>query len=83
MYDLANNLILLLHLQVCCIQDGSIAEGLLLYNAEKERGLLEVCCYNRARRIYADTALPNKRRIWLGLYRQFKEDSYRHSGDDE
>jgi hypothetical protein len=27
MYPLANNLVILLHLQVCSIQDDSIAEG--------------------------------------------------------
>jgi hypothetical protein len=53
------------------------------YMALEERGLVKVCRYDRARWIHADTAPPKKRRIQLGLYKQFQEDSYRHGGDDE
>jgi hypothetical protein len=52
MHPLANSLIVLLHLQVCRIQDDTIAEGrvkgkdrfhaegLLLHGTEKKRGLV-------------------------------------------
>jgi hypothetical protein len=92
---LANNLILL-YLQVCRIQDESItkgrvegknrihAEGLHYVALEKKRRLgLEVCRLDGAGWIHADTALLMNWRTWPRLYRRFKEDSYRHSADDE
>jgi len=60
MYLLANNLIVLLYLQVCCTLDDSIAEGRVNRNTDfmqrasyyialrRKKVSLEVCRHNRA-----------------------------------
>jgi hypothetical protein len=49
----------------------------------KRRLGLEVCRLDGTRWIHADTVQLMNRRTWPGLYRRFKEDSFRHGADDE